>query len=57
MTRIKSNNVQLGGDFFVPIEEKVRSVEISQAYSKEKAILLDAEKKAEEILAQAQAQA
>lgn len=56
MTRIKSNNVQLGGAFLVPIEQSANSKKIEEALDKEKEILLRAETQAQEIIAQAQQQ-
>lgn len=54
MTRIKSNNVQLGNSFFVPIEQ-VAHLKIQEALENEKISV--GEKKAQEIIAQAQADA
>lgn len=56
MTRIKSNNVQLGGSFLVPIEQSANSKKIEEALDKEKEIILRAETQAQEIIAQAQQQ-
>ena len=57
MTRIKSNNVQLGGSFVVPIEQSAHSLKIQEALEKEKEIILQGEQKAQEIIEQAQMQA
>lgn len=57
MTRIKSNNVQLGGSFVVPIEQSAHSKKIQEALDKEKEIINRAEASADEIIANAQAQA
>lgn len=57
MTRIKSNNVQLGGSFVVPIEQSAHSKKIQEAIDKEKEIINRAEQAANEIIANAQAQA
>lgn len=57
MTRIKSNNVQLGGSFVVPIEQSAHSKKIQEALDKEKEIINRAEASANEIIANAQAQA
>ena len=56
MTRIKSNNVQLGGSFLVPIEQSANNKKIEEALDKEKEILLRAETQAQEIIANAQQQ-
>lgn len=53
MTRIKSNNVQLGDSFIVPIEQSAHSIKIQEALEKEKDIILQAEKKADEIFEKA----
>ena len=50
MTRIKSNNVQLGGSFVVPIEQSNHNVKIQEALEKEKEIILQGEQKAHEII-------
>ena len=57
MTRIKSNNVQLGGSFIVPIEQSAHSQKIQEALEKEKEIIIQGEQKAQEIIEQAQIQA
>lgn len=57
MTRIKSNNVQLGGSFVVPIEQSAHSKKIQEALDKEKEIILQGEQKAQEIIENAYAQA
>lgn len=54
MTRIKSDNVQLGGSFVVPIEQSLHSKKIEEALQKEKDIIERAEQKAQEIIEQAQ---
>jgi len=53
LTRIKSNNVQLGGSFVVPIEQSAHNLKIQEALDKEKDIILQAEKKAQEIIEKA----
>lgn len=57
MTRIKSDNVQLGGSFIVPIEQSAHNVKIQEALEKEKEIILNGQQRAQEIIEQAQAQA
>lgn len=57
MTRIKSDNVQVGGAFFVPIEQSVNQVKIKEALGKEQEIILQGQKKAQEIIENAQRQA
>lgn len=57
MTRIKSNNVQLGSSFVVPIEESTHSKKILEALEKEKEIIVQGEQKAQEIIENAQRQA
>lgn len=57
MTRIKSDNVQLGGSFVVPIEQSAHSKKIQEALDKEKEIINRAEASANEIIASAQKQA
>ncbi|MDD3436286.1 MAG: FliH/SctL family protein [Candidatus Gastranaerophilales bacterium] len=57
MTRIKSDNIQLAGDFVVPIEQSSHSKKLQEALEKEKEIILNGEKKAQEIVEQAQQQA
>jgi len=57
LTRIKSDNVQLGGSFVVPIEQSAHNVKIQEALAKEKEIILGGQQKAQEIINQAQAQA
>lgn len=56
MTRIKSDNVQLGGSFIVPIEQSPHNVKIQEALAKEKEIIRQGELKAQEILENAQRQ-
>lgn len=53
MSRIKSNNVQLGESFVVPIEPSQHSQKIQEALAKEKEIVANAEQKALEIIEQA----
>lgn len=53
MTRIKSNNVQLGDSFLVPIEQSAHSIKIQEALEKEKDILIQAERIASEIVEKA----
>lgn len=57
MTRIKSNKVQLGNSFIVPIEQSAHSAKIQEALEKEKEIILNAEQKAQEIFENARQQA
>lgn len=57
MTRIKSDNIQLGGSFVVPIEQSSQNKKIQEALEKEKEIILNGEQKAREIIEQAQQQA
>lgn len=57
MTRIKSDNIQLGGSFVVPIEQSAHNKKIQEALDKEKEILNRAEISASEIIANAQKQA
>lgn len=57
MTRIKSDKIQLGGSFVVPIEQSAHSIKIQEALEKEKQIILNGEQKAREIIEQAQQQA
>lgn len=57
MTRIKSDNIQLGESFVVPIEPSVHSVKIQEALDKEKEIIQEGENKAKEIIDQANQQA
>ena len=57
MTRIKGNNIQLGGSFVVPIEDSAHKIKIQEALEKEKEIILNGEQKAQEIIEQANLQA
>lgn len=57
MTRIKSGNVHLGGSFVVPIEQSSHNKKVEAALEREQEIILNAEKKATEIIVQAQSQA
>lgn len=57
MTRIKSDNIQLGGSFEVPIEQNLSSIKIKEALSKEQEIILQGEAKAGQIIEEAQRQA
>lgn len=57
MTRIKSDNIQLGGAFVVPIEQSAHNKKIQEALDKEKEIISRAEVSANEIIANAQKQA
>lgn len=56
MTRIKSDNVQLGGSFVVPIEQSPHNIKIQEALAKEKEIIRQGELKAQEIVTNAQKQ-
>lgn len=53
MTRISSDNIQLGGSFVVPIEQSSHNVKIQEALEREKEIILQAEQKAQEIIEEA----
>lgn len=57
MTRIKSNNIQLGDSFVVSIEDLGHKAKIQEALAKEEEIIVNAEQKAAEIIAQANNQA
>lgn len=57
MTRIKSNYVQLGDSFVVPIDQSSQNKKLQEAIEKEQAIILRAEQTAQEIIEQAQKQA
>lgn len=57
MTRIKSDNIQLGGSFIVPIEQSTGYTKIQEALQKEQEIILQGKHKAHEIIEQAQQQA
>lgn len=57
MTRIKSDNVQLGGSFVVPIEQSAHSKKIEEALEKEKEIILQGEQQARIIIETAKQQA
>jgi flagellar assembly protein FliH len=57
LTRIKSDNVQLGSSFIVPIEQSAHNKKIQEALEKEKEIIAQGEAQAQDIIAQAQAQA
>lgn len=57
MTRIKSDNVQLGGSFIVPIEQSSHSKKVQEALEKEKEIILRGEQTAREIVESAKEQA
>jgi len=50
LTRIKSDNVQVGGAFVVPIEQSLSQIKIQEALGKEQEIILQGEKKAQEII-------
>lgn len=56
MTRIKSDNVQLGSSFVVPIEQSHHSKKIQEALEKEKEIIANAEGEARRIIERAQQQ-
>lgn len=56
MTRIKSDNIQFGGSFVVPIEQSLNTAKIKEALTKEQEIIAEAQKKAQEIIQQAQIQ-
>lgn len=57
MTKIRSDNIQLGDSFVVPIEPSDHSLKIKEALEKEKEIILNGEQKAREIIENAQQQA
>ena len=57
MIRIKSNNIQLGDSFIVPIEQGSHSKKIQEALEKEKEIILQGQQHAQEIINQANAEA
>lgn len=57
MTRIKSDNVQLGSSFIVPIEQSSHSKKVQEALEKEKEIVLRGEQTAREIVESAKEQA
>lgn len=57
MTRIKSDNIQLGGSFVVPIDQSAHNKKFQEALDKEKEIILNGEQKAQEIIEKAQQQA
>ncbi len=57
MTRIRSDNIQFGGSFVVPIEESPHNKKIQEALEKEKEIIELGEQKAREIVEQAEQQA
>lgn len=57
MTRIKADNIQLGGSFVVPIEESAHNKKIQEALEKEKEIILQGEQRAQEIIEQAKQRA
>lgn len=50
MTRIKSNNVHVGGSFVVPIEQSVHAAKIKEALGKEQEIIANGEQKARELI-------
>lgn len=57
MTRIKSNNIQLGESFVVPIEQNTVNEKIKEALAKEQAIISRGEQQAQEIIENAHRQA
>jgi len=57
LTRIKSDNIKLGGSFEVPIEQSLSSTKIKEALSKEQEIVLQGETKARQIIEDSQRQA
>lgn len=57
MTRIKSNNVQVGGSFVVPIEQNISSSKIKEALNKEQEIIAQGQKQAQEMIENATLQA
>lgn len=56
MIRIKSDNIQLGESFVVPIEQSSHNKKVQEALDKEKEIILRAEQEAQSIIKQAQEQ-
>lgn len=50
MTRIKSDNIQLGDSFVVPIDQSSHNKKIQEALEKEQEIILRAEQRAQEII-------
>lgn len=57
MTRINSNNIQLGDSFVVPIEESSHQAKVQAALERQQEIILEGEQKAGEIIEDAQRQA
>ena len=57
MTRIKSDNIQLGNSFVIPVEQSSHNKKIQEALEKEREIVLRGEQRAQEIIEQAQAEA
>lgn len=57
MTRINSNNIQLGESFVVPIEQNAVNERIQEALAKEQAIISRGEQQAQEIIENAHRQA
>ena len=57
MTRIKSNSIQLGESFVVPVEQNVHNEKIQKALEKEQEILSRAEQQSKELVANAEAEA
>lgn len=53
MTRIRSDNVQVGGSFVVPIEQSLNAAKIKEALGKEQEIIANGEQKAREIIEKA----
>jgi len=56
LTRIKCDNVHIGGDYVVPIEQSLSQIKIKEALGKEQEIISNAEKKAQEIISNANKQ-
>lgn len=57
MTRIKSDNIQLGDSFVVPIEESAHHAKVQAALEKQQEIILQGEQRAQELIEDAQRQA
>lgn len=57
MTRIRSDNIQLGDSFVVPIEESSHNAKVQAALEKQQEIIFEGQQKAQEIIEDAQRQA
>lgn len=56
MSRIKSDNIQLGESFVVPVEDSLHKKAIQEALAKEQEIILQGEHTAQEIIEKAEAE-